>query len=103
RVIVDRRGPYFKLGAGVTVRRSTTARMYYAVHDQRSPLARVSVVVHRSGVVVKRQDLGCLRTGTRLRFSYIPPRTGVYVVTFTAIDLAGNRQQTPAYWRVNSR
>jgi flagellar hook assembly protein FlgD len=103
RVIVDRRGPYFKLGAGVTVRRSTTARMYYAVYDQRSPRAHVTVVVRRSGVVAKRQNLGCLRTGTRLRFSYTPPKAGVYVATFTAVDLAGNRQQTPAYWRVNSR
>jgi flagellar hook assembly protein FlgD len=99
--VIDLVRPTLTATRSTTVRGLKASAAQYTVRDAYSVGAHVRAIVRTAvGTLVKRVDLGWVSTGVAHRFVFTPTRTGVYLVTFSAVDLAGNRQVAPAVWRL---
>jgi flagellar hook assembly protein FlgD len=78
---------------------STNARLDvpYLVRDSSADTVRARVVVtDASGTVVRDSDRGWVSTGRLHAIAFGSPAPGVYYLTVTAYDHAGNRENAPA-------
>lgn len=101
RIEIDLVRPVLATGRAVELRVGGKAKTKYRAVDAFSPTMKVRAVIRTArGKLVRTVDCGWVTAGHWHGFAFKPPAQGRYVVTFTALDLAGNRQTARATWRV---
>ncbi len=103
-VTVDLAAPRITAPLTRRVAYGKTARIAYVVRDAFSPSVKVgATVTSATGKVVATLALGWVKRSATHTCAWKPKRRGAYKVTFTAVDLGGNRQAAPVTTTVKVR
>jgi flagellar hook assembly protein FlgD len=103
-MVIDLSRPILTAPATQTFSLGKTAQLTCTVQDSYSPKVDLSyAIIDASGVTVAAASLGWVATGKTIAVTWKPPAPGIYTVTYTATDLGGNREQTPAVTQLTVR
>ncbi len=103
-VVVDTGAPRISVGKAAEIALGAKAATVCIVRDAGSPTVSVDAVVRDARKrVVRRVDSAVVTPGKKWTFRFVPPKKGRYTATFSAVDLAGNRQEKLGVWKVRVR
>jgi flagellar hook assembly protein FlgD len=102
--VVDTSRPRIVAGQAAKIKLGKQAATACVVRDPGSPTVDLKVVVRDARKRVLRRDKVLdVSTGEAWTYRFVPPKRGRFTATFTAIDLAGNKQLKAVTWKVNVR
>jgi hypothetical protein len=103
-LVVDLYRPRLSAPAAQNVSLGQTAQLTCTAQDSYSAQVDVSyAITDASGATAAAASLGWVATGKTIALTWKPPAPGVYIVTYAATDLGGNREQTPAVTELTVR
>ena len=103
-LVVDLYPPRLSAPAALSVSLGKTVRLTCTAQDPYSAKVELSyAITDAAGATVVAASHGWVVTGKAIAWTWKPPASGVYTVTYTAVDRGGNREQAPAATQITVR